>query len=123
MSESRLTLIHEQPAVDGPQVVFDHWVSVMRTGRPGPRPAFTPKRRKLLERSLTYYDLPTLLLAVDGCALSDFHMGQNSRGRRYDSLELIFRDAEHIERFAGIAAEAQAPQGDFDAPSTVEVDW
>ena len=30
---------------------------------------------------------------------------------------------DEIERFAGIAAEAEAPQGNFDAPSTTEVDW
>jgi len=27
-------------------------------------------------------------------------MGANSRGKRYDDIELVLRDAEHIERFA-----------------------
>lgn len=107
-----LILLHEPEPSDPAQELFDHWVSVLRAGRRGVKPAFTPKRRKLLERWFTYYDLPTLKAAVDGCAQSDFHMGQNSRNRRYDSLELIFRDAEHIERFANIALE-----------DTGEVDW
>jgi hypothetical protein len=98
-----LILLHDPEPSDPAQTLFDHWVAVLRAGRPGPAPAFTPKRRKLLEGWFAYYDLATLRAAVDGCAQSEFHMGQNSRGRRYDSLELIFRDAEHIERFAGIA--------------------
>ena len=96
-------LIRLHDPSDPVTALFEHWVAVLRTGRPGPAPAFTPKRRKLLEGWFAYYDLDTLKAAVDGCAQSEFHMGQNSRGRRYDSLELIFRDAEHIERFAGIA--------------------
>lgn len=32
-------------------------------------------------------------------------MGDNPSGKRYDSVELILRDAEHIERFAGYATE------------------
>ena len=112
MNESNLFLVPDVEGEDLVEALFGHWVAVMREGRRGPKPAFTPKRRKLLAQWFDYYDLPTLMAAVDGCALSDFHMGNNSRGRRYDSLELIFRDAEHIERFASIAMESEN-----------EVDW
>jgi hypothetical protein len=37
--------------------------------------------------------------------MSDWHMGDNPRGKRYDDLELILRDSAHIERFATICAE------------------
>lgn len=120
MNESRLFLVPDVPPVDVPLGVFDHWVATLRAGRPGPRPVLTAKRRALLERWLGVYGVETLLAAVDGCALSEWHQGQNPRGRRYDSLELIFRDAEHIERFATIAAEAGL-DADFDGGP--EVRW
>lgn len=113
MNESNLFIVPDVPEVDGPTVLFEHWVLKMKTGRRGPKPAFTPARKKLLAKWFDYYDLPTLTAAIDGCALSDFHMGNNSRGRRYDSLELIFRDAEHIERFASIAMEADDQEVDW----------
>lgn len=109
MTEPRLFTIPDVPPdvpeVDEAAELFDYWVTVLREGRPGPRPVFTPKRRTVLERWLPVYGIDTLRSAVDGCARSEWHQGQNPRGRRYDNLELIFRDAEHIERFAMIAAE------------------
>ena len=33
-------------------------------------------------------------------------MGQNDRGTRYDDLELILRDAKHIEGFLRLVVEA-----------------
>ena len=32
-------------------------------------------------------------------SLTPFNMGDNEHGRVYDSIELILRDAEHIEKF------------------------
>ena len=40
-----------------------------------------------------------LCQAVQGCALTPFNMGHNDRGERYDSLGLILRDSDHIDRF------------------------
>jgi hypothetical protein len=121
LNEVRLFVVSDVPEPeDQPQVVFDHWVTVLREGRPGPRPVFSGKRRRLVERALEMYGLDTCRSAVDGCALSDWHMGHNPQGRRYDSLELIFRGPEQIERFANIAHEAHGG-GDFD--TLTEVDW
>ena len=39
------------------------------------------------------------VMAIEGCARSEWHMGKNDRGQRYDDLTLIFRDAEKVERF------------------------
>lgn len=62
------------------------------------------KRRKLIAKAIEDYDLETCKRAVDGCAASPFHMGDNDRAKRFDSLELIFRDAKHIEDFANPGA-------------------
>ena len=33
--------------------------------------------------------------------MSPYHMGDNANGQRYDSLDLILRDAEKIDQFLG----------------------
>jgi hypothetical protein len=45
--------------------------------------------------------------AILGCKLSDFHQGNNPRRKKYDELELILRDAKHIEMFAKVLEEHQ----------------
>lgn len=87
------------------QAVFDHWVAVHRTPRKGPEPVLSSKRRVKIVRALNDYGLETCLHAISGCAMSDWHMGDNPTRKRYDDLELILRDAPHIERFATIYAE------------------
>ena len=45
------------------------------------------------------YGVVQLCDAISGCAKTPFNMGENERGQRYDSLQLILRDADHIDRF------------------------
>lgn len=44
--------------------------------------------------------------AIEGCNMSDYHMGRdlksNPAGTVYDSIDLIFRNAEHLEKFINI---------------------
>ena len=42
-------------------------------------------------------------LAIKGCSLSPFHMGDNPTGVRYNDLALIFRDQRHVRQFVDIA--------------------
>jgi hypothetical protein len=90
--------------------VFAFYVSVLWTGR-GVKPVLSDKRSKLIARALKDYSVDVLKQAVVGCSLSDWHMGGNPRNTRYTSLELILRDAEHIERFASIAEDADSAGG------------
>lgn len=78
--------------------VFGHWVFML--GKNAARTALGPARRKVIERALGLYDEGTLLLAIDGCAASAWHAGENDRGRTFDDIELILRDEAHVERFA-----------------------
>jgi hypothetical protein len=87
------------------QAVFDHWVTVHRTPRRGPTPVLTAKRRTKITRAIADYGVDTCLHAISGCAMSDWHMGDNPNRKKYDDLELILRDAPHIERFATIYLE------------------
>ena len=78
--------------------VFEHWKSVM--GRNGAT-NLDDKRRKAVKWALKTYGLEPCLTAIDGYAASDFHMGRDpkSGGKKYNDLTLIFRDAEHAEKF------------------------
>jgi hypothetical protein len=78
--------------------IFDHWVFMLHKN--ARRTALGPTRRRSIERMLALYDEETLLLAVEGCAASAWHAGENDRGRAFDDLELILRDEAHVERFA-----------------------
>lgn len=95
----------EEPASSEVQAVFDHWVKVHRTPRRGPQPVLGDKRKNKIARAIRDYGVETCLQAISGCAMSDWHMGDNPRRKQYDDIELILRDAAHIERFATIFAE------------------
>lgn len=76
--------------------VFEHWAKVM--GKTGAK--FKGKRQKrVADRLKDGYTQAQLCMAVDGCALTPFNMGQNDSGQRYDDLELICRDVERVDRF------------------------
>jgi hypothetical protein len=85
--------------------VFDHWVEVHRTPRKGPEPVLSDKRKSKITRAIADHGVEVCLQAISGCAMSEWHMGDNPRRKKYDDLELILRDAAHIERFATIYAE------------------
>lgn len=60
------------------------------------------KRKKRIRSALSLgYSVEDLCNAINGCSLSPFHMGDNTNGQRYDSLDLILRDAEKIDQFIG----------------------
>lgn len=89
--------ITEPPKPSPPSRVFDHWRLVMAKKA---RTTFDPKRRRAVERQLgAGYSVEDLCVAIDGCAKTPHNIGQNDQGQRYDDLELICRDAAHVEKF------------------------
>lgn len=76
--------------------VFDAYLSTLE--RPGLY-VRTPKRRQLILSALKLYPLEDVLAAVVGWKLSPHHRGENDRKTVYNALELILRDAQHIEMF------------------------
>jgi hypothetical protein len=58
------------------------------------------KRIGLIRNALKLGYTPRQLCeAIKGCASSPFHMGQNDRKTKYNSLKLILRDADNIDKF------------------------
>jgi len=92
--------------------VFDHWVKVM--DKVASRTLLTSDRRKKLKamRAEGYTD-EQLCQAIDGCRLSEWHMGKNPNGQAYNDLVTILRDGAavqaHIER-AAKESEPSAPR-------------
>lgn len=82
-------------------VVFDYWRE--RCGHPGAQ-LTADRRAKIVARLREGASVERLKQAIDGCAGSKFHMGDNDQGRRYDSIELIFRNAGKVDEFAELLA-------------------
>lgn len=58
------------------------------------------KRQNLISSRLRDgYTEDDLKLAIFGCTVSKWHQGQNDRNLIYDSIELIFRSADKIDKF------------------------
>ena len=83
--------------------VYEYWLSQMRPGRTRV-PALDEKRRLKVASAIADYGALECMRAIDGCKRSDFHMGRNKQNKKYDDLELIFRDQDHIERFLSYVA-------------------
>lgn len=92
----------EQPlaACDDVRRLFDHWVFML--GKNPKRVALGPERRKVINRALQLYEVEVLEMAIEGCAASEWHAGENDRGAVYQDIELILRNECHIERFAAL---------------------
>ena len=76
--------------------IFSWWQEVMNK----PRARMDEKRRKAIAGRLRDgYTISDLCDAIAGCATSDFHMGRNDRETKYNDLELILRDACHVDGF------------------------
>ena len=84
--------------------LFDIYCEQKVAARPRTAPpVLDQKRRRLiLSRIRDGHSSEVLQRAIKGCFLSEWHMGKNKYKKYYDSLELILRDADHIERFAEI---------------------
>ena len=90
------------------QSVFDHWVSVMN--KCPNRSKLSAKRKALImQRIKDGYTLDDMFDAITGCAKSRFHMGDNSGGTLYNSLELILKDGGKLEQFRDNIAAVKGP--------------
>lgn len=80
------------------ETVFEYWKQTLNH----PHAVLTKKRRNAVKSALIDYSVDDMKRAIDGCAVSPWHQGQNDRRMVYDDLELICRSGEKIEAFMGI---------------------
>lgn len=94
--------------------LFEYWQCAMNH----PRAKLDKKRKRTLEQALKLgYSVSELQKAIDGCKNTPFHMGKNDNNQVYDDISLIFRDAEHIDRF--IRNADNISEGDLDSRSNL----
>jgi hypothetical protein len=78
------------------KVIFDHWVRVMNRHSS----IFTQERKsKIKSRLREGYTVDQIIEAINGCAASTFHMGQNDQGKIYNDLTLICHNGSKLEFF------------------------
>lgn len=93
---SPLLVLEPEVSLSPIEQVFHAWLtSTERTDRT----LLDEKRRRLIQAALKHYPLEDVLDAVDGWRFDAHHRGDNDRRRPYNDLELLLRDAKHIEQF------------------------
>jgi len=65
-----------------------------------PRSCPGSKERRLIQSRIDDgYTVSDLKTAIDGCHVSPHHCGVNETGKTYQRLDLIVRDASHVDQF------------------------
>lgn len=95
--ELSLDLSPADPGPDPVQQIFAYWQQRMSS----PTSRLDEKRRKLIEKALKLYTAHDIGKAIRGCSITPHNMGENDRNTKYNGLNLILRDAEHIDYFIG----------------------
>lgn len=81
---------------DDRQEIFEHWQKTLNHSKS----KLDRKRTRDITKGLALgFTVEELKKAINGCSKNKFNMGENKQGKIYDSLDLIFRDAQHIENF------------------------
>lgn len=87
--------------------VFAYWQEKLNH----PKATLTPERkRKIASRLREGFAVESLKEAIDGCASSSYHQGENDTGTVYNAIGLIFRNAEKVDQFRQRLAVKPKPQ-------------
>jgi hypothetical protein len=85
--------------------IFEEWKSIMNVHYA----RLTPDRRKKILARLQKYSKKDIIIAIQGCAGSSFHMGGNDRHIKYNDIELICRDESKLEKFIAMGISINNP--------------
>lgn len=85
--------------------VFEFWQEHLNH----PKSALDSKRERVITQRLKDgYSVDDLKTAIRGLRLTPYNMGQNDRRQVYDDIELICRDAAHVDRFIQTAKQSES---------------
>lgn len=85
----------EQKPLDEVRTIFEFWKKIMKSQKS----AFDAKRKAIIVKALKHYSPADLCKAIRGCSKTPYNMGKNDRNTKFNGIDLIFRDADHIDRF------------------------
>lgn len=80
--------------------VLCRYIDFHEKARPGEK-----ERKRIAARLCEGFSLDDLLMAIEGNHASPFHCGENADGKKYHSLELIFRNADKVTSFIEMGRE------------------
>jgi len=85
--------------------IFDEWKKIMNH----PKAIFDDDRKRILTKALTKLKCTKekAIKAIQGCKLSEFHMGKNDSNKLYDGINVIFANAGKIEGFVDLYENCQ----------------
>lgn len=78
-------------------VIFSFWCDKM--GKANTAKLTAGRKSKIMARIKEGYPVDQIKQAIENCSRSDFHMGQNDNGTKYNDLELICRSGAKLEFF------------------------
>jgi hypothetical protein len=88
-------IVVDQNQADDVRKIFEYWQRIMES----PRSALDDKRKRVIAKALKSYSPADICKAIRGCSKTPHNMGQNEAKTKYNGLDLILRDADHIDRF------------------------
>jgi len=98
--------------------IYNYWFLVMQKDG---KTKFTAKRKsKIKARLKEGYTEQQIKQAIDGCAASPYHMGQNDNKTIYNDIELICRSGEKVEQF-GQRLEDSARQNEYSGKTATTI--
>lgn len=116
-AEGELALVSASPSGPDPvETVFNHWKQVHGKTRA----VLDGKRRKLITARLRDYSEADLCQAISGYKNSPHHQGANDRDTVYDNIDLMLRDAGHVD--AGLRFYERKPRMHLSAKSRQVID-
>lgn len=102
--------------------IFDYWVKVM--GKNKSAKLTNDRKTKIKTRLKDGYTVDEIKEAIDGCASSAYHMGQNDDGKVYDDIALICRTGSKLEGFWQYLNPVKHKQGQSEAnPHDLTQEW
>jgi hypothetical protein len=88
-----------------------------------PQAKLDEKRARLIQARLRDYTIDDLKRAIEGCAASPFHMGENDTGHVHDDISLICRDASHVEMFMGKLIKKPTKDRSLELMAGMGIEW